>query len=386
MLKKAVSAIEHEIIAWRRDFHQHPELSFHEQRTSAVIASFLKACGLVVQEGMNGYGVIGDLIGVQPGPTIAFRADMDALPIQEETGLPFASQVAGVMHACGHDGHMAALMGAVRILSKQKDKIKGKIRFIFQPAEEVNPGGAQGMIKAGALEGVEAIYGIHLWSEFPAGTFRTVEGPIMAATDEFKLEISGKGGHGALPHQTIDALVIASHLVLAAQHIVSRQLDPLASGVLSFGSFQAGSAFNIIADKALLGGTVRSFSPEVRNLLEERLRQTATSIGQMYGAAIKLDYERGYPAVVNHRKEVQLALEMANKVFGHKQTGLMQPLMAGEDFAYYLEEIPGAFCFVGAGLKDSPNYPHHHPQFDIDEQVLPLVTEWFCRVAAAYVM
>ena len=179
MLKKAVSAIEHEIIAWRRDFHQHPELSFHEQRTSAVIASFLKACGLVVQEGMNGYGVIGDLIGVQPGPTIAFRADMDALPIQEETGLPFASQVAGVMHACGHDGHMAALMGAVRILSKQKDKIKGKIRFIFQPAEEVNPGGAQGMIKAGALEGVEAIYGIHLWSEFPAGTFRTVEGPAL---------------------------------------------------------------------------------------------------------------------------------------------------------------------------------------------------------------
>lgn len=384
MFREACQALAEQIIQWRRDFHKHPELSFQEKRTREVIASFLRDCGLEVREQRAGYGVIGELRGAKPGPTIAFRADMDALPIQEETGLSFSSQVPGVMHACGHDAHMAVLMGAVRILSGMRDKMKGNVRFIFQPAEELSPGGAQGMIKEGALDGVAAIFGIHIWSEFPVGTFHTVSGPIMAAADEFKIVINGKGGHGALPHQTIDSILVASHLMMAAQHIVSRQLNPLESGVISFGFIHAGEAYNVIAHKATLGGTIRSFTEETRNLLTERLRHTATSIAQLYGADIHLEVERGYPPVVNHEQETLLALDIAKQVFGEEKINIMQPMMAAEDFSYYLEQVPGAFCFVGAGEIDKPKYPHHHPRFTIDERALPLATEWFCRMAKAY--
>lgn len=384
MFRETCQALADEIIKWRRDFHQHPELSFQEKRTRDVISSFLKECGLVVREQVSGYGVIGELKGDKPGPTIAFRADMDALPIQEETNLPFASRVPGVMHACGHDAHMAALMGAVRILSGMRDKMKGNIRFIFQPAEELTPGGAQGMIKEGALDGVSAIYGLHIWSEFPLGTFHTVSGPVMAAADEFKIVITGKGGHGALPHQTIDSILVASHLIMAAQHIVSRQLNPLESGVISFGSVHAGEAFNVIANQATVGGTIRSFTAETRRLLTEKLQHTATSIGQLYGADIQFELEQGYPPVVNHEQETQLALDIAQQVFGQEHVKIMQPMMAAEDFSYYLEKVPGAFSFVGAGEIDKPNYSHHHPRFTIDERALPLATEWFCQMARAY--
>jgi amidohydrolase len=384
MIKEASKSVAEQIIELRRDFHQHPELSFEEKRTSKIVTEFLKSCGLRVKENVNGYGVVADLIGAEKGPTIAFRADMDALPIQEETGLPFASEIPGVMHACGHDGHTAILMGAAKLLSSQKEKLKGNVRFIFQPAEEVNPGGAIGMIQEGVLNGVDAVFGLHLWSELPSGTFRTCYGPMMAATDRFIIDIEGKGGHGGMPHKTIDSIVLASQLVMSSQSIISRNIDPLESGVITFGKLNSGSAFNIIANNASLEGTTRSFTPEVRETLQKKLEELTDGLAKIYGAKIKIDYQSGYPAVVNHEREVDVILDAARGVFGPENTGIMKPNMVGEDFSYYLKEIPGAFCFVGAGDPNKPMYPHHHPRFQIDEGVLPLAAEWFCRLAMKY--
>ncbi|ABO67635.1 M20 metallopeptidase family protein [Geobacillus thermodenitrificans] len=384
MIKNSHQTISTEVIKWRRYFHQYPELSFEEKRTSKVVGEFLKSIGLHVKENVNGYGVVADLIGSEKGPTIAFRADMDALPIQEETGLPFASKIPGVMHACGHDGHTAILMGAAALLAAQKNKLKGNVRFIFQPAEELSPGGAIGMIREGVLHGVDAIFGLHLWSEFPSGTFWTCYGPMMSSTDHFMIEIEGKGGHGGMPHKAIDSIVIASHLIMSAQHIISRNIDPLESGVITFGKLHAGTAFNIIANNALLEGTVRSFTPEVRKTLQTRLEELIEGLEKIYGAKITMNYRQGYPSVINHDKEVEMVIGVAKEVFGVENTRIMRPVMVGEDFSYYLKEIPGAFCFVGAGDPNHPIYPHHHPRFQIDESVLPLAVQWFYRLALEY--
>jgi len=372
-----------EVIRLRRNFHQHPELSFHEKRTSSVISAYLKELGLDVVENVYGYGLYADLKGEKEGSTVALRADMDALPIMEESDLSYASVESNVMHACGHDGHMAALMGAVKQLTKMRDQLSGTVRFIFQPAEEIAPGGAKGMIEAGVLDGVERIFGLHLWSELPSGTFWTTKGAMMAASDHFKIKIQGKGGHGANPHTAIDAIVIASHIVMASQHIISRQVDPIESGVISFGIMQSGSVFNAIANTAILEGTVRSFAPEVRDSIQSKLEKTAVNIADMYGATIDFTYDRGYPALINHPKESEQFLEVAKPIFGEEHCGFMKPNMAGEDFAYYLEKIPGSFCFVGAG--SSSHYPHHHPKFNFDENVLPSAVQLLCNIALHYV-
>jgi amidohydrolase len=384
MMDGVYKKVTEEMIELRRDFHQYPELSFKEEQTSKKVAEYLRACGLKVREQVNGYGVTADLMVDEAEPMIAFRADMDALPIQEETGLPFASKIPGVMHACGHDGHTAILLGVAKLLSFQRERLKGNVRFIFQPAEEINPGGAKGMIQEGVLEGVEAIFGLHLWSELPSGTFRTCYGPMMAAADRFIIEIEGQGGHGGMPHKTIDSIVLASHLVMASQQIISRQIDPLEAGVITFGKFSSGTAFNIIANKAVLEGTVRSFLPEIRETLHKKLKELTTGFANIYGAKIHLDYQYGYPPVENHKNEVDFILETAAKVFGRNNTGIMKPNMAGEDFSYYLKEIPGAFCFVGAQVPNKPVYPHHHPRFQIDESVLPKAAQWFCQLAFDY--
>lgn len=385
-IKKRCQELKETIIGWRRAFHRFPELSFQEKETAGKVAAILKSYGLDVRERVGGgYGVIGDLSGAADGPVIALRADMDALPIQEETGLSFASQVPGVMHACGHDGHMAALLGAAAILSSLKDSLQGTVRFIFQPAEEVTPGGALGMIKDGALERVEAIYGIHLWSEFPAGSFRTALGPVMAAVDNFTIRIAGKGGHGGLPHRSVDALLVASHLVMAAQHIVSRQTDPVEAAVITFGKLEAGDTFNVIADHARLWGTARSLTPQTRDLLEAKLCETAHSIAALYGTKAEITYERGFPPIVNHEREARLAMAVAAEMTPG-QVSLMPPNMAGEDFAYYLQHVPGAYCFIGAGDPNHAAYPHHHPRFQIEESAILMATEWFCRIALRYVM
>jgi amidohydrolase len=357
------------VIAWRRHLHRYPEVSYEEKETSAFVASELKRIGWRVRTGVGGHGVVADLDGAAPGKRIALRADMDALPIQDQKQTEYASTVPGVMHACGHDGHTAALLGVAERLAETTSDWTGSVRLLFQPAEEFPPGGAQAMIKEGALEGVDEIYGIHLWSQFPACTVHTAPGPIMAASDEFQLRIVGKGGHGGLPHQAIDAVAIGSHFVVNAQSIVSRNSDPILPNVISIGSFHAGTTFNVIAADCRMQGTVRTMTPETRTHLKERLESVLDSTCRMFGAEYELDYKFGYPPVVNHAGPTERVLSLARERLGDEKVSVCQPMMAGEDFSFYLEKVPGCFLFVGAG-NDSIRAPHHHPLFDIDERAL----------------
>ena len=357
------------VIAWRRHLHRYPEVSYEEKETSAFVARELERHGWRVRTGVGGHGVVADLDGAAAGKRIALRADMDALPIQDQKQTEYASTVPGVMHACGHDGHTAALLGVAVRLAETKGDWTGSVRLLFQPAEEFPPGGAQAMIKEGALEGVDEIYGIHLWSQFPACTVHTAPGPIMAASDEFQLRIVGKGGHGGLPHQAIDAVQIGSHFVVNAQSIVSRNSDPILPNVISIGSFHAGTTFNVIAADCRMQGTVRTMTPETRTHLKERLESVLDSTCRMFGAEYELDYKFGYPPVVNHAGPTERALSLARDLLGEASVRICQPMMAGEDFSFYLEKVPGCFLFVGAG-NDSIRAPHHHPLFDIDERAL----------------
>lgn len=357
------------VIEWRRHLHRHPEVSYTEQETSAFVASHLETMGWRVRAGVGGHGVIADLDGAQTGRRIALRADMDALPIQDLKKTEYASTVPGVMHACGHDGHTSALLGAAELLAKTKTEWNGSVRLLFQPAEELPPGGAQAMIKEGALEGVDEIYGIHLWSQFPAGTVHTAPGPLMAASDEFTIRIQGKGGHGGLPHQAIDAVAIGAHFVVNVQSIVSRNTDPILPNVVSVGSFHSGTTFNVIASECKMQGTVRTMTPETRIFIKDRLKEVLDSTCHMFGATSQMDYVFGYPPVVNHALATERVMQLARDRFGDAAVFPCQPLMAGEDFSYYLERIPGCFIFVGAG-NETIHAPHHHPLFDLDESSL----------------
>lgn len=358
-----------EMIEWRRYLHRHPELSYQEERTSAFVADKLEEFGIKVRRNIGGFGVVGDLDGHRPGPRVALRADMDALPIQDEKGCEYSSGVPGVMHACGHDGHMAALLGAAKLLAETRNEWAGSIRFIFQPAEELSPGGAAPMVRAGVLDGVDAVYGVHLWTPFPVGSVFTRSGPLMAAADEFVIDIIGKGGHGGLPHDTVDSLVVGAHLVVNLQSIVSRNLNPVEPGVISVGSFHAGTGFNVIAEKTRLNGTVRSFSREIRTLAQERVAKVVADTCSMFEASYDLDYKLGYPPVVNHKEETDRVMRVGASLFGPDTMQESPLIMAGEDFAYYLEKVPGCFIFVGAGNPEAGiEAPHHHPKFDIDER------------------
>ncbi|WP_199617797.1 amidohydrolase [Paenibacillus alkalitolerans] len=358
-----------QVVAWRRHLHRNPELSYSERETSAFVAKHLREWGWNVRTGVGGHGIVADLAGSAPGRTVALRADIDALPIQDEKNTEYASQVPGVMHACGHDGHTAALMGVAKLLAETKDRLQGNVRLLFQPAEEVPPGGAVAMIRDGALDGVDVIYGIHLWTPFPAGTVYTLSGPMMAAADEFTAHIKGKGGHGGLPHQSVDSVAIASHFVLNVQSIVSRNVDPTQPSVISIGSIHGGTTFNVIAGECKLQGTVRTFNNELREYAKRRVEEVLDYTCRMFGATYELEYLLGYPPVVNHDAETKLVLRKAAELFGTDRTGTSSLIMAAEDFSYYLERVPGCFVFVGAG-SETANVPHHHPLFDIDESAL----------------
>nr|WP_142505329.1 amidohydrolase [Melghirimyces algeriensis] len=372
------------MVELRRQFHQFPELSFKEEKTSMQVASILKDLGLDVRTGVGGNGVVAILEGTLPGRTVALRADMDALPIQDEKTCDYRSQVDGVMHACGHDAHMASLLGVAQILQQRKEEIRGRIVFLFQHAEEQIPGGAAQMIRAGALDGVDAVYGVHLWTPLPRGVVGIREGTLMAAADSFQIQVTGKGGHGGLPHQAVDAVVTASHLVVNLQTIVSRQLDPLKSGVISVGKLQGGESFNVIAESAVLTGTVRTFDPEIRSDIQRQIGKVAEQTCQMFGAQCDYRYQWGYPAVVNHPAEACQVAEVARWMLGKDQVWEISPMMAGEDFAYYLQERPGAFCFVGAGNEQKDFvYPHHHPRFDLDEEAMKISAELMIHTALA---
>lgn len=388
MLKDWIQELEKaesELIDVRRYLHRHPELSFEEKHTSAFVAERLRTYGLQVRTNVGGGGVIGILEGGRPAPTIAFRADFDALPIQDEKEVPYKSTVPGVMHACGHDGHTATLLGVARVLSKFKEELGGKLLFLFQHAEEKPPGGAKFMIEDGCLEGVDAVYGIHLSSDIPYGQAGLKVGPAMAAVDAFKVTVIGKGGHGARPHRTVDSIVIGSQLVGALQQIVSRRVDPLQPAVVSVGVFQAGSAFNVIADQAKLEGTVRTFDKDIRRQIEEEIRLVVRGICEAAHAEYEIEYLNGYPPLANPEAESARVRSLIEGLLGPRAFVELPPVMGAEDFAYYLEHRPGAFVHVGArNEEERTHYPHHHPRFDIDERGLLTAGKLFLAIAADY--
>ena len=368
-IRTEIKKIENMIIDWRRDFHQYPELSFKEYRTGDVIANELRSMGLEPKINVGKTGVTADL-EFGDGPTIGLRADMDALPIQENSGLSFSSKNDGVMHACGHDGHMAMLLGAAKVLTQKVDQYNGTVRFIFQPAEE-GEGGARYMIEDGCLEGLDEIYGIHVWNYQPVGEVGVKDGPVLAAADMFDIKVKGIGGHGAAPQGTVDSIVIASHLVQALQTIVSRNTNPLESTVISVGKINGGHNFNIIADEVSLSGTARAYTEENRSLIKTRMKEIIQGIEKTYNAQITFDYKDGYPPTINHTEPAEKVLKAAKQVVGSK-AGMPYLSMGGEDFAYYLKEKPGCFFFVGSAPNEKELFetPHHCSHFNMDERAL----------------
>lgn len=358
-----------EMVELRRYFHQYPELSFKEENTPKKISEYLTNLGIEVHTNVGGNGVIGVINGGKPGKTVAIRADFDALPLQDEKEVSYKSKVPGVMHACGHDAHTATLLGIAKVLSEKKEEIAGKVVLIHQFAEEVAPGGAKPMIEAGCLDGVDAIFGTHIWSTVPVGQIGYRSGPIMAAADKFIIKILGKGGHGSAPHDTVDPIALGSSIVQQLQQIVSRKVDPLKPAVLTVATFQSGTAFNIIPDTATISGTVRTFNPEVQDLIIDQMEKIVKGICLENGASYEFTYEKGYPAVVNHSEETKLLVDTATPILSAENVIEMAPVMGGEDFGYFLEKVPGTFFFTGAGNpKCGAEYPHHHPKFDIDEK------------------
>jgi amidohydrolase len=356
-----------EIVQWRRHLHRHPELSFEEGETAEFVASTLAGFGLEVSRPAE-HAVVGRVRSDAPGPTIALRADIDALPINEESGVDFASSRPGVMHACGHDGHTAMLLGAARELA-ESGVAAGEVRFIFQPAEERAPGGARPLVEAGVMDGVDFVYGCHLWTPLDCGRVAVVPGEFMAAADFFSLTISGRGGHGGLPHLATDTVAIGSEVVANLQHVVARRIDPLAAAVVSVGSFHAGDAPNVIPGRAELSGTVRSFDAGVRARLRELVEDVARGVCAAHGAAYELDYVLGYDPVVNDER----ATALVRSVVDPDALAPLDPIMGGDDFSAYLAEAPGCYAFIGAGSEESGAvHPHHHPQFRIDERALAI--------------
>ncbi|GAB6990523.1 amidohydrolase [Paenibacillus pini] len=378
--------LQPQMVEWRRFLHRHPELSYHEQKTSQFVAEQLQAMGIEVTTRVGGgYGVLGILKGSKPGRTVALRADMDALPIQDEKKCEYSSEVPGVMHACGHDGHTSILLAVATYFSARRQEIEGEIRFIFQPAEEIAPGGAQGMIAAGVLDQVDVIYGLHLWTPFPVGTAASAGGPLMAAADEFFVDIIGKGGHGGIPHVTVDSIVVGSALVMQLQTIVNRSVDPLQPAVVTVGTFQGGTAQNVIAESTRITGTVRTFDDETRHLIRNRLETLTNLTAQAYGAEAELKYVMGYPPVVNDEGEAERFFQEAPKVFGSENVTACPKLMPAEDFAFYLKEIPGCFMFVGAGNEAiDAVYPHHHAKFNFDESAMLYAAKLLVTMTQSY--
>ncbi|MFP3917158.1 M20 family metallopeptidase [Lysinibacillus telephonicus] len=360
-----------EIVEIRRYLHQNPELSFKELKTAKYIAEYHEKLGHEIRTGVGGNGVVATLKGHHPGPTVALRADFDALPIFEQTDLPFKSQNDGVMHACGHDGHTATLLGLAKVLNKMKSELQGTVVFIHQHAEELPPGGALPMIEDGCLDGVDVIFGTHLQAEMPLGEIGYRAGALQAAPDMFNIRIQGRGGHGAYPHQTIDSIAVGSQLINSLNQIVSRKIDPLDSAVLSVTSFVAENPYNVIADHAEMIGTVRTFKEETRIFIEQEMERVVKGVCETAGASCEFTYTRGYPTLINHKEETEFVAEIAKRIPSVTTVKETEPVMGGEDFAYYLQHVKGTFFFTGAQNPEwEVSYPHHHPKFDIDERAL----------------
>ncbi|WP_010095264.1 M20 metallopeptidase family protein [Ornithinibacillus scapharcae] len=370
-----------ELVEIRRDFHMYPELSHHEVRTPKKIADYLSQLGIEVRTEVGGRGVVGTLEGGKPGKTIALRADFDALPIQEETNVPYQSTVPGVMHACGHDLHTAALLGVAKVLSEVREHIPGTIKFIHQFAEEATPGGAKPMIEDGCLDGVDLIYGAHVMSTEEFGTVSVKEGYASSAQDDFNIVIYGKGGHGSEPHLTVDPIVTGSQLVVNLQQIVSRRVSPLQAAALTVGSFVSGEANNIIPDKAVIKGTVRTFDEEARSIIEEAIEAVTKSTCTANGAQVEYEYVKDCPSIYNDPNETKYVEEVAKELFGEKNLITGVPMMGSEDFAFYQKEIPGVYFIVGGKNTElHADYPHHHPKFNVDERAIINIGKMFIRL------
>jgi hippurate hydrolase len=377
-----VADLQPDIQAWRRDIHQHPELLYDVHRTAAFVADRLREFGCdEVATGLGRTGVVGVIKGRKPNGkgdirVIGLRADMDALPIEEDTDLPYASKTPGKMHACGHDGHTAMLLGAARYLAETRN-FAGEAIVIFQPAEE-GGAGAAAMIKDGLMDrfAIEQVYGMHNGPGIPVGSFAIRPGPIMAATDSIDIQIEGLGGHAARPHKCIDSVLVGAQLITALQSIVSRTVDPLDSAVISMCEFHAGNARNVIPQNAELRGTVRTLTAEVRELVEKRVREVVAGVAQMTGATIDLVYERGYPVTVNHASQTDVATKVAREIAGDANVHQMPPLMGAEDFAYMLESRPGAFIFCGNGNSAGL----HHPAYNFNDEAIVFGTSYWIKL------
>lgn len=388
-LKAEASALAPQLVTWRRDFHLHPEMGFQEVRTAGIVAEHLRNLGLEVSTGIGKTGVVAlvEADGTPlDAPTVMLRFDMDALPILEQTDLPFRSQNEGVMHACGHDGHTAIGMGVAQLLTRHRQRLPGRVKLVFQPAEEAL-GGALAMIKDGVLNEPTpaAAFGLHLWSRLPLNHVVVQSGPLWAAADGFDLVVQGKGGHGAMPHETVDAIYIASEIVVALQSIVARNLNPSETGVISVGTFASGTASNVIASEATLTGTVRSFTPEVRTLLFRRIEEVAKGICQAHGATCSFTARWGCPATINSEAGAAIMQQVATHVVGPEQVIQIPPMMVGEDMSEFLNRAPGCFVLVGAADPAGPELsPHHNPTFDFDERMLPTGVALLANAAVAY--
>lgn len=383
-------SIRDELIARRRDFHQHPETAFTETRTAGIVANTLTDLGLEVSTGIGKTGVVAVLEGAHDGPTILVRCDMDALPVAEQTGLPFASQTPGKMHACGHDGHTAIALGVARLLSPHRETLAGRVKFIFQPAEEI-ASGARAMIEEGALAAPvpDISFGLHLWADLPTGTVSVTEGPSMAGADLFTITIRGSGGHAALPDQTRDPVLAGAQIVSALQSIVSRNVSGLDTAVLSVTMFHAGDAQNVIPSEAVLQGTFRTFSAATHDLVERRLHEITEGIALAMGCTAEVIVRQVTPPLIN-ASESNSRLRSAFAALGFREPlTLVQDVrtMAAEDMALFLNAVPGTYFFVGAANPaKGPAYPHHHPKFDIDEDALPIGAALLCAAIADRLM
>lgn len=382
-ISEAVLAISDEVIALRRDFHQYPELGDEEFQTAQKIADYLRTCGLIVQTGINRTGVVGLLEGAHAGPTLMLRADMDALPIQEELDVPYRSKVDGKMHACGHDGHMAMLLGAAKLLSRQRNTMRGTVKFIFQPNEE--NGGALPMIEEGVMDNpsVDACLGVHLWSSIETGKIGASAGPVMGGMYYFEISILGRGGHTATPQSAVDPIVTAAEVVQSLQTIQTREVDVLTPTSIVFGEIRGGTAWNIIPDKVTLSGTIRFLYDETVNdqeKLTDRFERIIAGICQSHRADYNLSLKYGHPALVNDADMIGLTRTAAEEVLGDAQQIVSFVSMAGEDFAEFANRAPSAFLFIGAGNQAKETcLPHHHPRFNIDEDALEIGLEMYVR-------
>jgi amidohydrolase len=382
-----LESVATQVVLDRRHLHAHPELGFQEYETARFVAERLRALDIEVQTGVAGTGVVALIRGARPGKTILLRADMDALPIDEQNEVPYKSQSPGVMHACGHDGHTAILLNTARILQERRQTLAGTVKLIFQPCEETFPGGAVAMIKAGVLDAphVDAVFGLHLHQDSPLGQVWARPGPTMASADTFTLHITGRGGHGAKPESCVDAVLVAAQVVVALQTIVAREVKPTAAAVVTVGSIHAGTAANIIPETAVLTGTVRAFDNGVRQQLARRIEEIAVGVAHTMRAECVCEYRWGNPPLVNEPAMTALVTEVATALVGADRVSTGEPIMGAEDFSSFLERAPGCFFFVGTRNEERGLiWGHHHPRFDIDEAALPTGVDLFVRLVERY--